>query len=511
MRCARCARWRRCADDNDRRLAAAGCAARLAGAAASGAAQQALTCSPAYSPPTLRRARSHIALDPLVRRRLPASTWPRLRQAGPARAYATFNDFFTRALKPGARPIADADLVCPVDGAISQFGAIDGDPIFQAKGHSYTVHRTGRRRRRARAHVPRRPLRHPLPEPEGLPPHPHAVRRPPHAHDPRARRPVLGQPDHRARRAGPVRAQRARGLRVRPARTALGCWCWSAPPSSAAWPPSGTASSTRRARRRCAIGATTTRRSCSKQGEEMGRFLLGSTVVLLFRAARASSSRPAGGRASRSAWGRRWRAAAAAPLRRRRNAQQLPRIDLVRVLEHRLVGLEDHRVLVGVAVELLGDLRQVVAADDRMPLRSGCGVSTVSMSLTLATPATLPQHSSTFSLRRLVGHGACDGDGRRRRVEAHVQAAHVAGPAWRCTRRSPYRPPRSAPPRSPASAPTAPRPRPPWPPAAEQFLAGFLDEGHQTHGACSLVVSGRSTSACPGERDTRGASRAGAQ
>ena len=54
-------------------------------------------------------------------------------------AYATFNDFFTRALKPGARPLAQADLLCPVDGAISQFGAIDGERIFQAKGHDYTA------------------------------------------------------------------------------------------------------------------------------------------------------------------------------------------------------------------------------------------------------------------------------------------------------------------------------------------------------------------------------------
>ncbi len=52
--------------------------------------------------------------------------------------YKSFNQFFTRALKPGARPIAQADLVCPVDGAISQFGAIDGEQIFQAKGHHYT-------------------------------------------------------------------------------------------------------------------------------------------------------------------------------------------------------------------------------------------------------------------------------------------------------------------------------------------------------------------------------------
>ena len=54
-------------------------------------------------------------------------------------SYASFNDFFTRALKPGARPLAMADLVCPVDGAISQFGAIERDQIFQAKGHRYST------------------------------------------------------------------------------------------------------------------------------------------------------------------------------------------------------------------------------------------------------------------------------------------------------------------------------------------------------------------------------------
>ena len=54
-------------------------------------------------------------------------------------AYPTFNEFFTRALRPGARPLAQADLICPVDGAISQFGSIDGDRIFQAKGHHYST------------------------------------------------------------------------------------------------------------------------------------------------------------------------------------------------------------------------------------------------------------------------------------------------------------------------------------------------------------------------------------
>ena len=54
-------------------------------------------------------------------------------------AYVSFNAFFTRELKAGARPVAQADLVCPVDGAISQFGAIEGDQVFQAKGHSYST------------------------------------------------------------------------------------------------------------------------------------------------------------------------------------------------------------------------------------------------------------------------------------------------------------------------------------------------------------------------------------
>jgi phosphatidylserine decarboxylase len=53
--------------------------------------------------------------------------------------YRTFNDFFTRALKPGARPLAQADLICPVDGSASQFGNIERDQILQAKGHRYTT------------------------------------------------------------------------------------------------------------------------------------------------------------------------------------------------------------------------------------------------------------------------------------------------------------------------------------------------------------------------------------
>lgn len=54
-------------------------------------------------------------------------------------AYTSFNDFFTRPLSPEARPLADAAFLCPVDGAISQFGRIERDQIFQAKGHRYTT------------------------------------------------------------------------------------------------------------------------------------------------------------------------------------------------------------------------------------------------------------------------------------------------------------------------------------------------------------------------------------
>jgi len=58
-----------------------------------------------------------------------------------ADAYSTFNDFFTRPLKPGMREIAPqpASLVFPADGAISQFGGINKGRLIQAKNHDYTA------------------------------------------------------------------------------------------------------------------------------------------------------------------------------------------------------------------------------------------------------------------------------------------------------------------------------------------------------------------------------------
>ncbi|WP_027405268.1 archaetidylserine decarboxylase [Aquaspirillum serpens] len=54
-------------------------------------------------------------------------------------SYQSFNAFFTRPLKVGARPLAKADFISPVDGAISQLGPIEQDQIFQAKGHHYST------------------------------------------------------------------------------------------------------------------------------------------------------------------------------------------------------------------------------------------------------------------------------------------------------------------------------------------------------------------------------------
>jgi len=55
--------------------------------------------------------------------------------------YEHFNAFFTRALKPEARPIVSSvnKLACPVDGCVSQMGSIQENQIFQAKGHNYSL------------------------------------------------------------------------------------------------------------------------------------------------------------------------------------------------------------------------------------------------------------------------------------------------------------------------------------------------------------------------------------
>jgi phosphatidylserine decarboxylase len=56
-------------------------------------------------------------------------------------SYRNFNDFFTRAIRPELRPICDEKygIACPADGAISQLGNIEHGTLFQAKGHHYSL------------------------------------------------------------------------------------------------------------------------------------------------------------------------------------------------------------------------------------------------------------------------------------------------------------------------------------------------------------------------------------
>ncbi len=79
--------------------------------------------------------------DRLIRRFIDAYDVDMTEAARPAEAYASFNDFFTRELKPGARPLADAEeyVLSPADGAISQIGRITEGRIFQAKGREFTA------------------------------------------------------------------------------------------------------------------------------------------------------------------------------------------------------------------------------------------------------------------------------------------------------------------------------------------------------------------------------------
>jgi phosphatidylserine decarboxylase len=56
-------------------------------------------------------------------------------------SFASFNEFFTRELAQGARPIAKDPraIACPVDGVISEAGAIEGEQLLQAKNRRYTL------------------------------------------------------------------------------------------------------------------------------------------------------------------------------------------------------------------------------------------------------------------------------------------------------------------------------------------------------------------------------------
>lgn len=54
-------------------------------------------------------------------------------------AFETFNDFFTRALRADARPLCASGIACPADGEVSECGHLDGESLLQAKGRTYTL------------------------------------------------------------------------------------------------------------------------------------------------------------------------------------------------------------------------------------------------------------------------------------------------------------------------------------------------------------------------------------
>ena len=79
--------------------------------------------------------------DVLIRRFIAAYDVDMSEAARSIDEYASFNDFFTRELKPGARPLADPaqNILSPADGAISQIGRVEQGRIFQAKGRHFTA------------------------------------------------------------------------------------------------------------------------------------------------------------------------------------------------------------------------------------------------------------------------------------------------------------------------------------------------------------------------------------
>jgi phosphatidylserine decarboxylase len=89
----------------------------------------------------LAESRSPWLRDALIRRFVAAFDVDLSEAARGIGEFANFNDFFTRELKPGARALADAAqfILSPADGAISQLGPITGGRILQAKGRDYSV------------------------------------------------------------------------------------------------------------------------------------------------------------------------------------------------------------------------------------------------------------------------------------------------------------------------------------------------------------------------------------
>ena len=154
--------------------------------------------------------------DPRVPLRTTPSTSRKRRSRRPT-ATASFNDFFTRRLRAGARRF-DADpraALCPADGTVSQAGPHRGRHAAAGQGHRLFGRGPAGRRRRAGGGVRGRRFRDDLSRAPQLSPRAHAPRRDAAPRALRSGRPVQRQCGDCGQRAGPVRPQRAHRLRLR--------------------------------------------------------------------------------------------------------------------------------------------------------------------------------------------------------------------------------------------------------------------------------------------------------
>lgn len=223
-------------------------------------------------------------------------------------SYPTFNEFFTRALQPGARPLAAADLICPVDGAISQFGAIEGDQIFQAKGHHYSTTALVGGDRELAARFEGGSFATIYLSPKDY----HRIHMPA---DGRLVRMIYVPGELFS--VNPATARGVPGLFARNERVV--CVFESARGPFVLVLVGATIVGSMATVWHGVVNPPRTKQVREwfydkhpiefQQGDEMGRFLLGSTVVLLFPKGRAVSTRP-GRQALRSGWARKWRTAA---------------------------------------------------------------------------------------------------------------------------------------------------------------------------------------------------------
>ncbi len=202
-------------------------------------------------------------------------------------AYASFNEFFTRALRAGTRPV-DADphaIVSPVDGTVSEAGVLTADRLLQAKGHEYSLRALLAGNAAWERTFAGGIVRDYLPGALQLSPHPHAARRRAARELLRARAAVQREPHHGAAGARTVLAQRARVLRLRFGRHAVGpvilVGALNVGSMATVWHGDVTPRKLREVTA-LPVSGVLADHGAAPRATEMARFNMGSTVILLF-------------------------------------------------------------------------------------------------------------------------------------------------------------------------------------------------------------------------------------